>query len=345
MVIDDPSTMTPELVMNHEEKMMAPYTAERRPADGRFVTSGEQQAPQTRRDFCTTTISGAALLLASGFLPPAFAQGDARDGGATLNLDNDSDLLRAHIKMRYSTGPEFCMGWMRGKRLAFSEGRVEPLCSMLAATFAKRHQVSDNEFEFVLIEVAFYTDYETGELLKTIKMPFSGREVEVPLYRFGPETSRFAIKLEESRHFVPKPGATEGEFATPGVFTMTKSITKNHLHNGDLFLQHQEYGRSYPDNSDRPSLFYSESTIWSAPVKDIIDPARTSVASEMSYSAMTSWRPWMKMGDIPGHTSSNGFGRRAFKFADLPADFRSLLKQEHPDVFENAEALLTQYQG
>jgi hypothetical protein len=51
------------------------------------------------------------------------------------------------------------------------------------------------------------------------------------------------------------------------------------------------------------------------------------------------------MGDIPGHTSSNGFGRRAFKMADMPADYMSFLKQEHPDVFENAEAVLDQYQG
>ena len=320
---------------------MAPFTAGQRPVDAHCVSSDEQPTAPTRRDFCTTAISGAGLLFASGWFPRAFAQGDSE----ALNLDNDSDLLRAHIKMRYSTGPEFCMGWMRGKRLAYSEGRVEPLCGMLAATFAKRHQVSDDEFEFVLFEVAFYTDYETGELLRTIKMPFSGEEVEVPVYRFGPQTSRFAIKLEESKHFVPKPGATEVEFSTPGVFAMTKSISRNYLHNGNLFLQHEEYGRSYPDNSDRPSMFYRESTIWSAPVKEVIDPARTSVASDMSYSAMTSWRPWMKMGDIPGHTSSNGFGKRAFKIADLPADYRSLLKQEHPDVFENAEALLNQYQG
>jgi len=328
---------------------MEPYTAGLSPDVGNCRLLTEQQATRTRRDFCATAISGAGLLLASAWLPQALAadetQAHSYGDGAALNLDNDSDLLRAHIKMRYSIGPEFCMGWMRGKRLAFSEGRVEPLCGMLAATFAKRHQVSDDEFEFVLLEVAFYTDYETGELLKTIKMPFSGVEVEVPFYRYGPQTSRFAIKLEESMHSTPKPGTTEGEFSTPGVFSMSKSITKNYLHKGDLFLQHEEYGRRYPDNSDRPSMFYRESTIWSAPVNQVIDPARTSVASDMSYAAMTSWRPWMEMGDIPGHTSSNGFGRRAFEIAELPADFRSFLKQEHPDVFENAEALLDQYHG
>ncbi len=301
----------------------------------------KQNAAPSRRDFCKTVFSGAGLLLASGGLPRAFAQGD----GVVLDLDNNSDLLRAHIKMRYSIGPEFCMGWMRGKRFAFSEGRVEPLCGMLAATFAKRNQVSDDEFEFLVLEVAFYTDFETGKLLKTIRMPFSGAEVEVPVHRFGPQTSRFAIKLDESEHFVPKPGTTEGEFSTPGVVAMTKSISKNYLFNGDLFLQHEEYGRRYPDNSDRPSMFYRESTIWSAPVKEVIDPARKTVASEMSYSAMTSWRPWMKMGDISGHTSSNGFGRRAYKLADLPEDYRAFLKEAHPDVLENPEALLTKNRG
>ena len=132
--------------MSCEEEVMAPFSNKRRPADANCVSLAEQPSIPTRREFCTKAISSAGLLLASGYLPPAFAQSDAQSDAwgdsAALNLDKDSDLLRAHIKMRYSTGPEFSMGWMRGKRFAYSEGRVEPLCGMLAAVFAKRNQVS-----------------------------------------------------------------------------------------------------------------------------------------------------------------------------------------------------------
>lgn len=301
---------------------------------------GPQDAPvgaaPTRRAFCTAALSSAGLLLATGGLSRAFAQ----DSPGTLNLDHDPDLLRAHVKMRCSLGPEMTMGWLRGRRFAFSEGRVEPLCGMLAAVFSKLNQVSEDQFEFVFLEVSFYTDLESGALLRTVRMPFSGQEVEVPVHRFGPVPVRFAVNLDENEHYIPEPGTNQGEFASAGHVAMTKSISKNYVSNGDLFLQHEEYGRRYPENSDRPSLFYRESTIWSAPLQEVIDPSRNTVDADVAYSAMTSWRPWMKMGDIPGHTFSNGFGRRARSLADLPEDYRAFLAQEHPDVLKDPQAVL-----
>lgn len=303
--------------------------------EDRLLPTGSESS-LTRRGFCTAAISGAGLILAAGSSFQALAQ----SGGRALNLDHDPDLLRAYVKMRCSLGPEMTMGWLRGRRFAFSEGRVEPLCGMLAATFSKLHQVSEDQFEFVVLEISFYSDLETGALLKTIKMPFSGSEVEVPTHRFGPVPLRFAVNLDEEEHYAPAPGTNQGEFATEGSVAMNKSISRNYVTNGDLFLQHEEYGRRYPDGSDRPSLFYRESTIWSAPLQEVVDPARKSVDSHVAYSAMTSWRPWMNMGDIPGHTFSNGFGRRAHTPGDLPEDYRSFLVQEHPDVLRDPEALL-----
>ncbi len=290
----------------------------------------------TRRGFCKTAISSAGLLLASGGLSPAFAQG----GGEALDLQRDPDLLRACVKMRASLGPEMTMGWLQAKRFAFSEGRVERLHDVHAATFSKLHQVSENQFEFVVIEVSFYTDPGTGTLQKTIRMPFSGEQVEVPVHRFGPTLIRLAVSLDETEHYAPVPGTNQAEFAVAGSVSMTKSIEKNNVINGNLFLQHEEYGRRYPEDSDRPSMFYRESTIWSAPMKEVLDPTRKTVDSEVFYSAMTSWRPWMKMGDIPGNTFSNGYGRRAFAMADLPEVYRSLLEQTNPDVLKDPEAIL-----
>jgi hypothetical protein len=64
------------------------------------------------------------------------------------------------------------------------------------------------------------------------------------------------------------------------------------------------------------------------------------VASSVNYSAMTSWRPWMNMGDVPGHTFSNGFGGRAWRLDDLPEDYLAFVRRVHPDVLEDPEALL-----
>lgn len=246
--------------------------------------------------------------------------------------------------MRNSLGPELCIGWLRGKRFAISEGRVEPLCGMLAATFNRLHRVSDDEIEFVSLEVSFYTDFETGEPIKELVMPFTGSTVSVPVHRFGPTAVRFAVDLDETEQFAPKPGTSQAEFATAGSVAMSKSIEVDAQRDGNLVLRHEEYGRRYPAGSDRPSLFYRESTLWTAPRDAVLDAARQRVDStRVGYSAMTSWRPWMQVGDLPGHTFSNGFGGKARSVAGLPADYRDYVERVHPDVLADPEGLLESY--
>jgi hypothetical protein len=257
-----------------------------------------------------------------------------------LDLDHDADLLRALIKMRGSLAPELVIGWLRAKRFAVSGSRVEPLCGVLAATFYRFRQLTDDKFEAVALEVTYYTDFDTGELLDTLVMPFAGHEVTVPTHRFGPATTRFAVRLEEREEFEPATGTEQDQFAPAATVLMSKSIAKERIRHGELFLRHEEYGRVYPRDAEDPSLFYKESTVWSAPLRDVLDPDTRSVQSRVAYSAMTAWRPWMQMGDVPGFTTSNGFGGRARSLEDLPDDYLRFTEQRHPDVLEGPEALL-----
>jgi hypothetical protein len=276
----------------------------------------------------------SAALMGLGALPsrPVLAQG--------LVLNKDPDLLRACMKMRFSLGPEMSIGWVRAKRFAVSQGRIEPVCGFVAATFSRLHQVSDKEFEVVAMEITHYTDFETGELLDTLVMPFSNKKVKVPPYRFGPFKTRFAVNLDEKETFAPAANTNENEFAPASEVSMTKSIEVGKVDNGDLFLRHEEYGRVYPSDAKLPSMFYKESTIWSSRLAEVLDPKRSKVNSTVAYSAMTIWRPWMDMGDLPGHTSSNGFGRRANSVADLPEDFLQYTRKIHPDVVADPKAIL-----
>ena len=290
-----------------------------------------------RRQLLAGALGGAGLLLLNPRLAGASSEATT---GALLDLRAAPDLLRAHMKMRFSLDNTLNMGWLRGKRFAFSEGRVLPLCGMQAATFSRLHRVSEQECEYVMLEVSFYTDFETGEPVDSLIMPFSGERVSVPVHRFGPQRVRFAVRLDETEEFVPRAGTSQAEFAAAGSVSMTKSIDVDAVRGGNLILRHEEYGRRYPGDSDIPSMFYRETTLWSAPEQAVLDPAVSTVDAEVAYSAMTSWRPWMKMGDIPGHTFSNGFGRRARSIAELPGEYRAFVDRVHPDVLADPEALL-----
>jgi hypothetical protein len=295
--------------------------------------NGLLSAPSRRR--FVYGLLGSALL--GGGLPAI--------AGRQLDLSNETDLLSALIKMRGSLGPELVIGWVRAKRFAVSQGRIAPVCGFVSATFNRFNRLSEDLFEVLTLEITHYTDFDTGELLETVVMPFSDREVEVPAYRFGPAKARFAVKLDEREDFAPAEQTTEKEFSPAGSVLMTKSIDPPRVRRDKLFLRHEEHGRVYPTDSTLPSMFYKESTIWSAPVDQVLDADTQNVDCEVGYSAMTSWRPWMKMGDIPGHTSSNGFGGKARSVSDLPEDYLRYTRQVHPDVLEDPGAVLDAFEG
>ncbi len=292
----------------------------------------------TRRRLCQSLLAGAALL-GPGMLPlRASAAGE-------LDLTREPDLLRALVKMRGSLDSELVIGWLRAKRFSISQGRIEPLCGLISAVFGRYRQVSDDLFEAVVLEITHYTDFETWELLDTLVMPFTNREVEVPAFRFGPTTTRFAVRLDEREEFEPQEGTTQEAFSPAAAVQMTKSIHPEYVRDGTLLLRHEEHGRVRPTDSDIPNMFYKESTVWSAPLDDVLDPNLTRVDALVNYSAMTSWRPWMHMGGVPGHTSSNGHGARARSIDDLPEDFLAYTRRLHPDVVEDPEAALDAFDG
>ena len=297
-------------------------------------TLADPQGSATRRSL-------VKLLLGSALAGPLIARAAA---GGRLDLDHGPDLLSALIKMRGSLGPELVVGWVRAKRFGVSRGRVEPVCGLISATFNRFNRISDDLFEVLTLEITHYTDFNTGELLETLVMPFSNREVEVPAYRFGPVKARFAVRLDEKEDFAPAEQTTEGDFSPAGSVLMTKSIDTPQLRGGDLYLRHEEHGRVFPNDSKLPSMFYKESTIWSAPLEQVLDAATLNVDSTVAYSAMTSWRPWMNMGDIPGHTSSNGFGGKARSVSDLPEDFLRYTRQVHPGLLDDPEAVLDAFE-
>ena len=293
----------------------------------------ESGVSATRRQLCQSLMAGAALV-GPGLIPLNASASIAPD------LGSDRDLLRALIKMRGSLDSELVIGWLRAKRFSISQGRIEPLCGLIAATFSRFRQVSDDLFEAVVLEITHYTDFETWELLDTLVMPVTGREVEVPAFRFGPTRTRYAVSLDERHEFEPQEGTTQEAFSPAASVRMTKSIQREYAREGTLLLRHEEHGRVRPTDSDIPNMFYKESTIWSAPLDDVLDPGLTRVDALVNYSAMTSWRPWMHMGDVPGHTSSNGHGARARSLDDLPEDFLTYTRRLHPDVLEDPDAAL-----
>ncbi len=192
-----------------------------------------------------------------------------------------------------------------------------------------------------VLEIAHYTHPATGEILDSTSMPGTGRSVKVPAYRFGPTKVRFAVALDEWEEFDPPQGGSGASAFVPRSSVHLVRSLEPALAAGDhVSMRANEYGRVYPDRSRPATLYYREWMIWRALATDLARTGTASVPADYAYTALTSWRPWMQMGEVKGHTLDSGHGAKAAGWSDCPAEFLELTRRRHPDVLDDPERAL-----
>ncbi|MCS6947644.1 MAG: DUF1838 domain-containing protein, partial [Steroidobacteraceae bacterium] len=222
----------------------------------------------------------------------------------------------------------------------FSEGRTLPLYRLLAATWQRHRRVDATRFEGRSVEIAFYLDRSTGRLLERLTMPLTGRTVDVPLFRSGPSPNTIVAAEEAHEDFQPTPSPADGG----RLFGAGRSERYQWLgaaqRDGGDFLIRQQLGMRVLDRDGRPTFFYHESTTTRAPWRAINAARVSSAPCEVQYASLAAFRPWMQMGDVPGHTVQSGRGAKVLRAADLPRELAALIARYHPDLYTDAAAVL-----
>ena len=268
----------------------------------------------------TSTTRRAALAL-----PAALAWPVAANAQRKLDLSNRADYLTAIQKMRGALDERLCMGGITGIYYAVMEEKLIPLYGVNAGTFSRYKKMPDGTFEGRTFEVAYFTDWNTGQLLETYKNPITGETVDVPQTRMGP-----------SKVTVTADGLKIGE---------GRGLSVNHrflparVVNNDVWIV-EESLVSMPDGAPGPRFRYNEVTTYHATLDDLNNPALNQTPTLVHFSVVVTWRPWLKMGDRPGHLMGNGTGRRYAKMTDYPALYQELTKKHHPDVWADPGAIL-----
>lgn len=285
--------------------------------------------------------AGLAVGATLGLEPAASSAGTgAGPANAPVSL-SPAALLDSYVRLRASTDGRTTYGWLDALRYAVIEGEIFPLYRVLAFGLARFRKVSDERYDALLLEVAQYVDIDSGELLETLVMPRTGKTVKVPPYRTGPKRVAFGVKIDESETVgdgVPRKQLQS--FAPVGDVRLQRWVTEPRVADGIFYVRHEEYGRVTPRDPAGAKIFYREWTQWHGPAALALDAGRTSAPCEYSYAALTSWRPWMEMGSVPGHTAENGRGSKIASLEQLPQDIRRLTERTQPDVLENPERVM-----
>jgi hypothetical protein len=237
---------------------------------------------------------------------------------AGLDLADRRDRLTAIAKMRGSTDGRLTIGYVIGTRYAVPEHRAIPMMGIMAATFSQYRRISDDVFEARAIEIAYFTDIETGKLLESWKNPVTGTVVDVPQTRMAPSLLRLtADGLTVARPDGPAGLELKHRFLDPVVV------------GDDVWITEEIHVAGPP--AARPFV-YNELSTYRARKSELDQPALAVVPTHVDYQSLITYRDWMGFGDTPGHTIARGAGARVTRAAELPPYFLDLTRRHHPDV-------------
>ena len=271
-----------------------------------------------------SVLAGLGGVALAGTLRPARALVGSPTG---TDLGNRRDLLTALAKMRGATDERLCIGYVVGARYAVPVHKAIPMMGILAGTFSQYRRISDDAFESRALEIAYFTDLETGKLLEKWKNPVTGTTVDVPLTRMGP-----------SRVILTADGLTVPKLSGEAAGLQLKHIFQPPVIVGDDVWITEQINIDGPP-SPRPFV-YNELSTYHTRKSDLADPRLATVPTQVQDQSLITYRSWMGFGDTPGHTLARGAGTRAATVADLPPYYVELTRRLHPDVLKDPLALL-----
>jgi hypothetical protein len=294
-------------------------------------------APLSRRHL----LGGLAL---SSFGLGSVAAGGAQQpaGPGRVDLESPDGLLTALVRMRGRLDEQLSFIWMRGLRYTLIDGEAVPLCGYLGGGITRYRRLGDAMFEFLLYEISYYTDLASGDVLKRVRMPRTGREVDVPLYRTGP--GRHVIMLANNEELDwSRERTTSAELArqiAPDAKVYYGfNVRPATRFNGRVWIRNDSFTRLVPNDPKQAGLFYKEAITYQVGEAELAAPG-VSVDASISYALATAWRPWMQMDGINGLTLDDGIGGKVADIRAMPEDFVRLTARHHPDVLDNPAALL-----
>lgn len=279
-------------------------------------------------------IDRRAALGLMGAVGAAAAPVGARTRRGRLDLSRPEDHLRTYIKMSASEEPgaETFLVY-EGVTFGVTEGlQMRPLYGMLGFSPVRTFPQPDGSWRILGSEAAVFTDLATGQVLDTWLNPYlDNRPVKVWHLRTGP------INLPINPHTPISTGGWRllrpSRYGTNGFFMPVTEI------DGDLVvtLDAQATRKNKLDptvwkaESSGITSRYSEHNTWRARRADVENPDVPSPPIFASWHTNKEWRPWMLMGQRPGHIYNHLIAYKVRSRAEAPRVLLDYYEKNAPE--------------
>ncbi len=227
------------------------------------------------------------------------------------------------------------LGWIKGIAYGVRDNeKVRPLLAVEGFSFIRCIPLPDDSWRRMCREVVFYRDIETGKILDTWRNPYTNEDVRVvpiandpfnyTISEWMPEAPSYGglQKVKAER----KPYLLDWSDGPDGTLILRTGI--------DMIYPAALQPDTWPRESAGPFNRVSEHFITWVKRKDVENPAMTHIPCTGSWHRITSWLPWMLMGQAPGHISYfTNFGTLE-SIDQLPADLVAAGRKLGPKWFD-----------
>lgn len=274
-----------------------------------------------------TGLSVTGAMLAGGTPALAAARKGAAKAPRALDVTSAEGRLRTFMMMRGALDERLVTSWVSARYYGVVEDRMDPLFAVVSAVFSRYRQVADGSFEAVNFELAWFTDPVTGKALDTYRNPYTGKDCKVPSGGYAPSKIRFGKDL--SFHVMRE---------VPGL-QMEHDVLPFDVRGDDVWVtERSRTAMTFPGATK--AFRYSESNTFHAKRHDLEKPGATRVTSEVSFTNVCSWRPWLEMGDRPGHLTATGIGRQNATMDSIHPAWLEATAAKRPEVLKDPAAIL-----
>lgn len=283
-------------------------------------------APSTARRRLLATGIGAAGLAAAASVgangAKVAASSSQVSASSALDLDDPSSHLRTYVRMRGSTDGRLVVDLTQGFVYALlPRGRPRLLFQSRGVQLARYREEPDGAWVCRSSYFGSFADAGTGALIEHWDNPFTGQRDTLPPTLYGP----MEYVLTASRTLVNPAPAQRAE-------ALAARTVRRWMRIGDLVTIVDELGPA--DDPAQPADLDVISL--SARAAELVDGARASVPSQMSFGAVEPWRDWMRMGDRPGMLLWHLQGTKVEGLDQVPRELLRAAEARRPGFVERA---------
>ena len=289
----------------------------------------------SRRNLLQTlgvSAGGLGLLAACGKSAPPEPVAESAPAAPQLDIDfqDPAQSLEAFTRIFADINPgNQTVGWFGGTVYAVigDSSKVIPLLGLEGIGIHRAQAIDGGGFRIYNRELAFYKDLRSGQFIDAWENPLNGRTVETfpmhnmtvnaetaPILKFDVEGTEISMPFPASWDFVG-----DNVFSTFEIHTSVPSE-----------LQPDEW----PVESPGPLTRISEMFMRHARLSDLRNPDMTSVPYTGSWTRLSSWYPWMLMGQQEGHLFFRAYTAKLKTVDELSPEFLAKAREKHSAYLE-----------